>query len=64
MVRGRGPGSTLGWDFLFFLKKHSQKQVKNFLRVLEMEATFYERDNCVGDTTRKGKRNGSPTGTC
>ena len=23
-----------------------------------MTATVYERDNCVGDTTRKGKRNG------
>ena len=40
MVLVRGPGSTLGWDFLSFEKKHSQKQVKNFLRVLETEATF------------------------
>ena len=35
-----------GLGFTFFLIRNTQNQVKNFPSVLEMAATFYERDNC------------------
>ena len=45
-----GPGSILGWKFLFFNKKDSLYQLKNFLSVLKMASLVYERENCVPES--------------
>ena len=39
----------LGWKFLFFNKKDSLYQLKNFLSVLKMASLVYERENCDGE---------------
>ena len=43
----KGPGSILGWKFLFFNKKDSLHQLKNFLSVLKMATTVYETETCL-----------------
>ena len=46
----KGLDSNLGLGFSFFLKETLSKTGQKW------KATVYDRDNCVGDTTRKGKR--------
>ena len=49
----RGPGSTVGCDYSFFLIETlsitDQKFCLFVLSVLKMAATVYERDNCVSE---------------
>ena len=49
----KGPGSRFRFDpglrFSFFLIETLPITGKNFLSVLKMAATVYERDNCTGD---------------
>ena len=56
-----------GLGFTFFLIRNTQNQVKNFPSVLEMAATFYERDNC-GSVYLSGLYKGvsppGPSGPC
>ena len=48
-LQAKGPGSILGWKFLFFNKKDSLYQLKNFLSVLKMASLVYERENCADE---------------